>query len=122
MDKPTAAGDVNRDGQDGLTKGQQVWLEHIQRCEAQSLLFSKYCAREGLSAKALYAVRKVLQAKGALPGRPTKDEPPRFAPVRLSQPSATLSSDILLPSGVQMRVSCRDVEQVAQLAAALARL
>ena len=45
-----------------------------------------------------------------------------FAAVRLSQPSASLTLEALLPNHVQVRISCDDATQTSALIVALSRL
>ena len=106
-----------------LTTKQGGWLEHIRRCESQGLSFPKYCEREGLNVNQLYAARRVLIDKGCLPGKePTVCEAPRFAAVRLSQPNASLTLEVLLPNHVQVRISCDDAAQTCAVIVALSQL
>ena len=107
----------------GLTTKQRAWLAHIERCASEGSSFQKYCEREGLNVKRLYAARRVLIEKGCLPGKATTvGEPPRFAAGRLSQPSASLTLEALLPNHVQVRISCDDATQTSALIVALSRL
>lgn len=107
----------------GLTRTQRQWLKHIRRCNDEQLSYQAYCLREGLGVKGLYAARKQLVAKGVLPStRGVSAVPPRFAAVRLSQPSASLTLEALLPNGVQVRLGCADVASSVPLIDALARL
>jgi hypothetical protein len=110
--------------EDGLTPTQRTWLEHIERCEAESVSFKSYCAREGLSSASLYDARKTLRRKGVLSSTALKAAaaPPRFAAVRLSQPSAGVATEVLLPNGVQLRVSCTSVADVDALIGSLSKL
>ena len=122
MNISTAAAEAPADGADNLTAGQRIWLEHIRRCEKQGLKFSAYCAREGLSTTALYAVRKVLRAKGAIADVPSACSAPRFASVQLSHAAASLTLEALLPNNVQVRVSGSDASQLSAVLSTLARL
>jgi predicted glutamine amidotransferase len=49
-----------------LTASQQLWLNHLQRCEAQGQSLSAYAKAEGLDLKALYNWRFRLKKKGIL--------------------------------------------------------
>jgi hypothetical protein len=105
-----------------LTQSQRRWLEHIQRCEGEGLPFSRYCTRERLNVKALYAAREALQSKGLVAAPKTSRSPRRFVPVRVSRPVAHVPTELVLPNGFGIRVTCTDVEQVARLVYALGRL
>ena len=114
--------DSFRDEQ-GLTRTQRRWLEHIGKCDEEGLSYQAYCVREGLGVKGLYAARKKLAAKGLLPSkRVVASSPPRFAAVRLSQPAASVSFEALLPNGVQVRLSCADTATAVPFIGALSRL
>jgi hypothetical protein len=110
-----AKSEGSRDGT-GLTPAQRSWLEHIRQCEAEGLTYKAYCQREGLKVGGLYAARKVLrghddaQASWAASG-----SPPRFAAVRLSHPDEGGTVEVLLPNGVQMRVTVHCVDAVVRL-------
>ena len=105
-----------------LTNSQRGWLEHIQRCEGEGLPVSQYCTRERLNVKALYAARRALQTKGLVAAPKTSGSRQRFVPVRLPRPSAHVPTELVLPNGFGVRVTCADVEQVARLVHALGRL
>lgn len=108
----------------GLTPAQRTWLEHIRQSEAEGLSFKQYCSREGLAVQSLYTARKALRNKGMLsaPDASPAASPPRFAAVRLAQPSSPVTADALLPNGVQLRVSCETGEQLTALVNTLAKL
>ena len=107
----------------GLTAAQQVWLEHLQRCEAQGCSSVAYARAQGLSVKALYAARRVLTELGAFQARrgnrprpgpasvtlvPVRVAPAmgpcEMRPVALRAPEAGAAVRVLLPNGVILEV------------------
>ena len=50
-----------------LTKRQRYWLEHIQACKESGKTIAEYAAEHGFGARAMYAGKKTLVKKGALP-------------------------------------------------------
>jgi len=50
-----------------LTERQRYWLEHVQACIATGKTIAEYAAEHGLAAQAMYAGKKMLAKKGALP-------------------------------------------------------
>ena len=88
--------------------------------DESGLSYKTYCQREGLKVGALYAARKVLRRCGSR--REPSTSPPRFAAVRLAQPTPVGSAHVILPNGVQMAVSVSDIDDLARLVQALARL
>ena len=107
----------------GLTPAQRTWLEHMRQCEAEGLTYKAYCQREGLSVGGLYAVRKKLRDVDAVDASPASPaSPPRFAAVRLAHPEGIGTADVLLPNGVQMRVTLHDVDGLVRLVQGLSQL
>ena len=51
-----------------LTKRQRYWLEHFRRCQSSGQTIAEYAAANGITAHSMYAIKKVLVSKGALPG------------------------------------------------------
>ena len=55
---------------DELTERQRFWLRHLRACEVSGQTSIDYAKAHGLKVKALYAARKALAEKGALPPGP----------------------------------------------------
>ena len=55
---------------DELTERQRFWLRHRRACETAGQTSIEYAKAHGLKVKALYAARKALAEKGALPPSP----------------------------------------------------
>jgi hypothetical protein len=79
----------------------RLWQQRLDRFRKSGLAVAHFCEREGISTASFYAWRRRLQAD---PAPNTADEP-RLLPVRLvtSPPSAPV--ELLLPSGVVVRLS-----------------
>ena len=116
---------ANGGGRDemGLTPAQRTWLEHMRQCETEGLTYKAYCQREGLSVGGLYAVRKKLRGVDSVDAPSASSaSPPRFAAVRVAHPDDVGTADVLLPNGVQMRVTLHDVDGLVRLVQGLSRL
>lgn len=98
-----------------LTAVQQVWLGHLERCEAQRCSSADYAREHGLSVRALYTARKELTQRGYF--RSSRRSSPRTAsqsvtlvPVPVEPPEAdsALVIDcalrVVLPNGVIIEV------------------
>ena len=55
---------------DELTERQRFWLRHLRACEVSGQTSIDYARVHGLKVKSLYAARKALAEKGALPPAP----------------------------------------------------
>jgi len=55
-------------GSRGLTKKQQLWLRHLEACEAGGQVLAGYAASHGLGVGQLYSWRSRLRRKGLLGG------------------------------------------------------
>ena len=51
-----------------LTPRQRYWLEHFHSCQSAGKTIAEYAAANGITAHSMYAIKKVLVSKGALPG------------------------------------------------------
>jgi hypothetical protein len=76
---------------EGLTPTEQQYLEHARAAESQGVPLSKYCRAAGLSAYALYSIRRRLVQKGVLSRqravrKPAVEKP--FIAVRVEKPGA----------------------------------
>ena len=81
-----------------LTERQRYWLEHIQACEASGKGASVYAAEHGFRVGAMYAGKKMLVRKGALPAA----QPSRFQRVQTSAVTADQKGRSQLPNGVSV--------------------
>lgn len=50
-----------------LTERQRFWPKHIRACEASGRSMTEYSAAQGISVQTMYAGKKTLVKKGALP-------------------------------------------------------
>ncbi len=79
----------------------QRWQQRLERFRRSGLSVPAFCDHEGISAASFYAWRCRLQHD---PAPPTSDTP-RLVPVRLVTPSAGAPVELLLPSGLVLRLS-----------------
>ena len=79
----------------------QRWQQRIQRFCRTSLSVAAFCDREGISTASFYAWRRRLQHDPAPP--PTDN--PSLVPVRLVTPPPSAPVEVLLPSGLVLRLS-----------------
>jgi len=84
-----------------LTERQRYWLEHIQTCKASGRAASVYAAEHGFRVGAMYAGKKILVRKGALPGAQRS----RFQRVQTASVPADQKWRIQLPNGVSVDFS-----------------
>ena len=84
-----------------LTDRQRYWLEHIQACEASGKGATAYAAEHGFRVGAMYAGKKMLVRKGALPG----SRPSRFQRVQTTAVTANQKWRIQLTNGVSVDFS-----------------
>ena len=64
-----------------LTERQRYWLEHIRACKDSGMTMADYAAEHGLTARTMYAGKKILVKKGVL----APVYPARFQRVRVIQ-------------------------------------
>ena len=102
-----------------LTERQQYWLQHIRACDAAGKPSVEYARENGIEVSALYAARKALAEKGALP----KPKPPRFQKAAVVDGTACTQWQIRLPNGALVgfsgEVNARHLETVLRTVAAL---
>jgi len=84
-----------------LTERQRYWLEHIQRCESSGKCAKAYAAEQGFRVGAMYAGKKMLVRKGALPG----PQHNRFQRVQRGAMMIDQKWRIQLPNGVSVDFS-----------------
>ena len=104
----------------GLTPAQRSWLTHIEQCEAEGLTYKAYCQREGLNVGGLYSARKKLRSAAESETVPAPS-PPRVAAVRVAHVVAGHGAEVLLPNGVQIRVTLPDVDGLVEFVRGLAK-
>ena len=102
-----------------LTKRQRYWLEHIQACEASGKSIASYAAEHDMTARAMYAGKKVLVKKGVLAAL----QPARFQRVQVLEAPLSSQWRIGLPNGVSVafagEVDARTLTTVLSTAALL---
>jgi transposase len=78
-----------------------LWQQRLDRFRKSALAVADFCQREGISTASFYAWRRRLQDDPT----PPADDAPRLVPVRLITPPASAPVELLLPSGVLLRLS-----------------
>jgi hypothetical protein len=100
-----------------LTERQQYWLQHIRACDAAGKPSVEYARENGIEVSDLYAARKALADKGALP------KPPRFQKAAVVGGTAGAQWQIQLPNGALVgfsgEVNARSLETVLRTVASL---
>jgi hypothetical protein len=79
----------------------QRWHERLERFRQSDLTVSAFCESEGMSTASFYTWRRRLQREPD----PAAADKPRLVPVRLVAPAAASPVELLLPSGVVVRLS-----------------
>lgn len=102
-----------------LTERQRYWLEQIKACEASGKSATAYASEQGFHVGAMYAGKKLLVAKGVLPGT----QQSRFQRVRTSPVATDSQWRIQLPNGVSVAFSGNvDAGSLSTILSAVARL
>jgi hypothetical protein len=78
----------------------QRWQQRLQRFLRGGLAVADFCDREGVSPASFYAWRRRLQADPA----PNAAGEPRLVPVRVITPPPSAAVELLLPSGLVLRL------------------
>ena len=81
-----------------LTERQRYWLKHLQACQQSGQTMADYAAAHGLTARALYAGKKILVKKGVLPAT----QPARFQRVQVLEAPVSSPWRVQLPNGVSV--------------------
>ncbi len=84
-----------------LTDRQRYWLEHIRACEASGKSVTAYAAEHGFHVGAMYAGKKALVRKGALP----RTKRSQFQRVQTAAVTVDNKWRIRLPNGVSVDFS-----------------
>ena len=79
----------------------QRWQQRLERFRRSGLAVPAFCDREGISTASFYSWRRRLQQDPTPPAADT----PRLVPVRLVSPPAKAPVEVLLPSGLVLRLS-----------------
>jgi len=79
----------------------EVWVERLARFPTSGLTVAQFCALEAVSLPSFYSWKRRLAAEAMPPEQPP-DRGPRFLPVRLAPPAATV--ELVLPSGTVLRL------------------
>ena len=77
------------------------WQQRLDRFRTCGLTVADFCEREGISTASFYAWRRRFAAGPA----PAAADAPRLVPVRLVTSPASAPVELLLPSGVVLRLS-----------------
>jgi len=81
-----------------LTERQRYWLKHIEACKQSGQTMADYAAEHGLTARAMYAGKKILVKKGVLPAL----RPARFQRVPVLEAPVSSQWRVQLPNGVSV--------------------
>ena len=102
----------------GLTKRQRYWLEHLQRCEASGESLKAYAAAHALSVASLYEAKGRLRRRGFM-GEATESVP-KFVQVGRVQPTASVCR-VQLCNGVsvELEVGADELDRVLRSVAAV---
>jgi hypothetical protein len=92
---------MNKAEGQALTERQHYWLNHLQACAASGTSIAEYAAAHNLATPAMYAGKKMLIKKGALPST----RPARFQRVSLTGVVASHEWSIYLPNGASVAFS-----------------
>jgi len=84
-----------------LTERQRYWLEQIQTCNDSGKTIAEYAMDQGIEAQAMYAGKKALIKKGALP----RTRPVRFQRAQVVGAAVGSEWRIQLPNGVSVAFS-----------------
>jgi transposase len=77
-----------------------LWQQRLDRFRKSGLAVADFCEREGVSTASFYAWRRRLQHDQA----PPADDAPRLVPVRIVTPPTSAPVELLLPSGLVLRL------------------
>ena len=81
-----------------LTKRQRYWFGHIQSWQSSGKTIADYSKDQGFTAQAMYAGKKELVKKGALP----RSQKPRFQRAKLVNAVVDNQWPIRLPNGLSV--------------------
>ena len=81
-----------------LTERQRYWLKHIEACKKSGQTMADYAAVHGLTARTMYAGKKILVKKGVLPAL----QPARFQRVQVMAAPVNSQWRVQLPNGVSV--------------------
>src|SRR5262245_19301317 len=79
----------------------QRWQQRLERFRHSGLTVPTFCDREGISPASFYAWRRRLRHDPTPPAASA----PRLVPIRLVTPPAGAPVELLLPSGLVLRLS-----------------
>jgi hypothetical protein len=89
----------------------QRWQQRLERFRRTGLNVTDFCDREGISVASFYAWRRRLRHSPAA----ADPEPPRLVPVRLVASPGSAPVELLLPSGLVLRLASEiDTEWLRQ--------
>jgi hypothetical protein len=77
----------------------QLWQQRLEHFRRSGLTVADFCDRQGISVASFYAWKRRL-ATGPAPA-----PAPRFVPVRVVTPPASAAVELLLPSGLVLRLA-----------------
>ena len=92
---------MNKAKSRALTKRQRDWLDHLQTCAASGTSIAQYAAAHDLAVQGMYAAKKTLIQKGALPST----RPARFQRAQLMGAVVGHEWRVHLPNGASVAFS-----------------
>lgn len=102
-----------------LTERQRYWLEKLQECELEGKSLSSYAAEQGFHVGAIYAAKKTLIRKGALP----QASGVRFQRVQTQAMNVSNEWRIRFPNGMSVEFcGSTDSGSLSTILSAVARL
>jgi transposase len=78
----------------------RLWQQRLDRFRNSGLAVAHFCEREGISTASFYTWRRRLQADPTPPDSDT----PRLVPVRVVIPPASAPVELVLPTGLVLRL------------------
>lgn len=79
-----------------FTQRQRDWLEHFHRCQSSGQTIAEYAAANSMTAQSMYAAKKVLVSKGALP----RTQPVQFQRAQIADAVDPCQWRIQMPNGI----------------------
>src|SRR5262245_51516613 len=76
-----------------------LWQQRLERFRRSGLTVADFCQREHISVASFYAWKRRLATD------PAPEPAPRFVPVRVVTPPASAPVELLLPSGLVLRLA-----------------
>jgi len=103
-----------------LSRRQQYWCRHLERCAGSGLTLAAYAEQHGLEVGSLYTAKARLRRLGAWPPAGPRFVRVKTAPVTVpSMPAVPVLCRVTLPNGVTVETAGGDLAAVLFAAARL---